>query len=172
MYSLLLQKKKPRNSHPAEKRSTGAADYVLKPVRWDRFKAVMDRFRPPATDVLIIDDDVDTRARIRVSLERDGWSVTEADNGLHALTRLESHTPGMVLLDLSMPVMDGFEFLERMRAKPGCSDIPVIVLTALDLSREERRRLQGVGQILNKGDVSMRTLAERLYGVAGISGAA
>ncbi len=152
--------------------SLGAADYVLKPVRWDRFKAVMDRFRPPATDVLIVDDDVDTRARIRVSLERDGWTVAEAEHGLDALAQLESHTPGMVLLDLTMPVMDGFEFLKRMRGRSECSDIPVIVLTALDLSREDRRRLQGASQILNKGDVSMRSLAERLHGFAGIGGAA
>ncbi len=152
--------------------SLGAADYVLKPVRWDRFKAVMDRFRPPANNVLVVEDDVDTRARIRASLERDGWSVAEAANGLDALTRLESHTPGMVLLDLTMPVMDGFEFLKRMRAKPECANVPVVVLTAHDLSREDRRRLQGASQILNKGDVSMRSLAERLHGFADIGKAA
>ncbi len=150
----------------------GAADYVLKPVRWDRFKAVMDRFRPPANDVLVVDDDAETRARIRSSLEGDGWSVAEAENGLDALTRLDSHTPGMVLLDLAMPEMDGFEFLKRMRARSECSDIPVIVLTALDLSREDRRRLQGASQILNKGDVSLRSLAERLHGFVGIGRAA
>lgn len=152
--------------------SLGAADYVLKPVRWDRFKAVMDRFRPPATDVMVVDDDVDTRVRIRTSLERDGWSVAEAENGLDALLKLDLHTPGMVLLDLTMPVMDGFEFLKRMRARSECSEVPVIVLTALDLSREDRRRLQGANQILNKGDVSMQSLAERLHQVAGIGRAA
>jgi len=98
--------------------------------------------------------------------------VAEAEHGLDALAQLESHTPGMVLLDLTMPVMDGFEFLKRMRGRSECSDIPVIVLTALDLSREDRRRLQGASQILNKGDVSMRSLAERLHGFAGIGGAA
>ena len=121
--------------------SLGAADYVLKPVQWDRFKAVMDRFRPPLNDVLIVDDDIDARARIRASLEREGWTVTEAENGLDALLRLESYTPGMVLLDLMMPIMDGYEFLRRMRARTECAEIPVIVLSALDLSREDRRRL-------------------------------
>ena len=81
-------------------------------------------------------------------------------------------TPLVILLDLTMPVMDGFEFLTRMRARSECSDVPVIVLTALDLSREDRRRLQGASQILNKGDVSMRSLAERLHGFAKFNRAA
>ncbi len=142
--------------------SMGASDYVMKPVRWDRFKSVMDRYRPPEGDVLIIDDDADTRARLRKVLERDGWSVGEAENGRDGLDRLAAAPPGIVLLDLTMPVMDGFAFLEAMRAKPECAAIPVVVLTALDLSLEDRRRLRGASQILNKGDVSMQALAERL----------
>ncbi|MDX7951390.1 MHYT domain-containing protein [Lichenihabitans sp. Uapishka_5] len=145
--------------------SLGAADYVMKPVRWDRFKSVMDRFRPPESDVLVIDDDADTRARIRKALERDGWSVTEAENGQDGLAKLAGLRPGIVLLDLTMPVMDGFTFLETMRGMPECAAIPVVVLTALDLTREDRRRLHGASQILHKGDVSLRTLAERLKGL-------
>ena len=146
--------------------SLGATDYVLKPVRWDRFKAVMDRFRPPHEGVLVIDDDPDTRERLRTLLEKDGWSVTEAENGQEGLDRLEAGRPDIVLLDLTMPVMDGFTFLERMRARPDCADIPVIVLTALDLTREDRRRLAGASQILNKGDVTMRALGDRLQQLA------
>ncbi|MCJ2131317.1 response regulator [Methylobacterium sp. E-045] len=142
--------------------SLGASDYVMKPVRWDRFKNVMDRYRPPENAALIIDDDPDTRMRIRKVLERDGWTVNEAENGRDGLDQLAAAPPGIVLLDLTMPVMDGFEFLEAMRAKPECTAIPVVVLTALDLSWEDRRRLRGASQILNKGDVSMQALAERL----------
>ena len=142
--------------------SLGASDYVMKPVRWDRFKAVMDRYRPPEGAVLVIDDDADARARIRKALERDGWTVNEAGNGREGLEQLTASRPGLVLLDLTMPVMDGFSFLEAMRAKPECAAIPVVVLTALDLTWEDRRRLHGASQILHKGDVSMRSLAERL----------
>ncbi len=142
--------------------SLGASDYVMKPVRWDRFKAVMDRYRPPEGAVLVIDDDADARARIRKALERDGWTVNEAENGREGLEQLAVSRPGLVLLDLTMPVMDGFSFLEAMRAKPECAAIPVVVLTALDLTWEDRRRLHGASQILHKGDVSMRSLAERL----------
>ena len=145
--------------------SLGAADYVMKPVRWDRFKSVMDRYKPPEGDALIIDDDPDTRARVRRALERDGWSVTEAENGQDGLDKLAIKRPGIVLLDLTMPVMDGFAFLEAMRAKPECADLPVVVMTALDLTWEDRRRLHGASQILHKGDVSMRDLAERLHGL-------
>ena len=143
--------------------SLGATDYVLKPVRWDRFKAVMDRFKPPEDSVLVIDDDADTRERLRKLLEGDGWRVTMAENGLEGLDRLASDRPGVVLLDLSMPVMDGFTFLERMRDRPECAEVPVVVLTALDLTRDDRRRLAGVSQILNKGDTTMRAVAERLH---------
>ena len=143
--------------------SLGATDYVMKPVHWDRFKMVMDRFRPPNDVVLVIDDDADTRHRLRAMLEKDGWSVTEAEDGRQGLERLDAGRPGLVLLDLTMPVMDGFTFLERMRARPDCADVPVVVLTALDLTREDRRRLAGASQILNKGDVTMRALGDRLH---------
>ena len=146
--------------------SLGASDYVMKPVRWDRFKHVMDRYRPPENEVLIIDDDPDTRARIRKVMERDGWAVDEAENGQDGLAKLAAAKPGIILLDLTMPVMDGFSFLEAMRGDPECAHIPVVVLTALDLTWQDRRRLHGASQILHKGDVSMRSLAERLQSLA------
>ena len=146
--------------------SLGAADYVQKPVRWDRFKAVMDRFRPPEGTALVIDDDVDTRDRLRSFLEKDGWTVVEAENGQDGLDKVDVERPGVVLLDLTMPVMDGFTFLQRFRGRPDCDDIPVVVLTALDLTREDRRRLAGANQIMHKGDVSLRAVAERLHRLA------
>ncbi len=146
--------------------SLGATDYVVKPVRWEKFKCVMDRFRPTGKSVLVIDDDDDTRGRLRTLLERDGWSVIEAGNGREGLDRLAEDRPGVVLLDLTMPVMDGFTFLGEMRKAPGCADIPVLVLTALDLSRDDRRRLRGASQILNKGEASMRMVGDKLHHLA------
>ena len=143
----------------------GAADYVKKPVSWERFKAVMDRFKPSHGDVLIVDDDEDARHRLRGVLERDGWSIAEASDGEEGLQKLAVTRPALVLLDLNMPRMDGFMFFERMREKPGFADIPVVVLTALDLTRDDRRRLQGASQILNKGDVSVNFLAQRLCAI-------
>ncbi len=146
--------------------SLGAADYVQKPVRWDRFKAVMDRFRPPEGTALVIDDDPDTRDRLRSFLDKDGWTVVEAEDGQDGLARVDAGRPDVILLDLTMPVMDGFAFLQHLRARPDCDRVPVVVLTALDLTREDRRRLAGANQILHKGDVSLRAVAERLHRLA------
>ena len=146
--------------------SLGAADYMMKPVRWDRFSKVMDRFRAPEGGVLIVEDNADVRQQVRLVLEKDGWIVTEAENGHEGLSRVAAARPQVVLLDLTMPVMDGFTFLEKLRAMPGCADLPVVVLTARDLTRDDRRLLRGASQILNKGDVSLRSVAERLHQLA------
>ena len=85
-------------------------------------------------------------------LERDGWSVTPAENGRVALARLTENRPDAILLDLMMPEMDGFEFLAELRRHESWRDIPVIVLTAMDLTDEDRRRLNGeVERVMQKG---------------------
>ncbi len=142
--------------------SLGAADYVIKPVDWNRLRHVMESFRDAEGDVLIVDDEEDARHRARIALEKNGWSVVEAADGLEGLEQVSRSTPRVVLLDLNMPKMDGFDFLKELRAKPGCGDIPVVVLTALDLTAEDRRRLRGANQVLHKGDISMRDLADKL----------
>ena len=144
--------------------SLGAADYVVKPVNWERLRHVMERFRDGSTDrsVLVVDDEADARHRTRSTLEKNGWTVTEAANGQEALDHVAQQRPGIILLDLNMPVMDGFEFLVALRQRPGCESIPVVVLTALDLTNEDRRRLRGANQVLNKGNVNLRDLGERL----------
>ena len=146
--------------------SLGAADYVMKPVRWDRFQSVMDRFRPPEGTALVIDDDADTRNRLRTFLVKAGWDVAEAENGQVGLDHVAKSRPKVILLDLTMPVMDGFTFLQRLRERPDCDDVPVVVLTARDLTRNDRRRLAGANQILHKGDLSLRSVAERLTRLA------
>ena len=143
-------------------RSLGAADYVAKPVEWDRFKQVMDRFRDADGDVLIVDDDADTRERLRTVLEKNGWSVVEAGNGAEALAQVRLAVPRVILLDLTMPVMDGFAFLHALREQPHCLDVPVVVLSARDLTAEDRQRLRSASQVLSKGDTSLRDLAGEL----------
>jgi CheY-like chemotaxis protein len=72
-----------------------------------------------------------------------GWRPVEAENGVIALDRLDSLKPDLILLDLVMPEMDGFEFLDTIRDRVDLSAIPVLVLTAKDLTQAERRRLNG-----------------------------
>ena len=153
-------------NEPALGASLGAADLVPKPVSWERLKSVMDRFRGDGGDVLVVDDDPDARLRLRTVLEREGWPVAEAANGQEALAAVARRTPQLILLDLTMPVMDGFDFLHALRERPGCADIPVVVLTARDLNAEERRQLQGADRVLQKGQTDLRTLAGEIRALA------
>ena len=141
--------------------SLGAADYLTKPVEWDRLKQLMERFRAerPAAPVLVVEDDADTRARLRTALERAGWTVAEAENGRVALERIAEHRPELVLLDLMMPEMDGAAFLQELHRKAEWRSIPVVVLTAKDMTTEERERLaQQTARVIQKGSTTLREL--------------
>jgi len=77
------------------------------------------------------------------NLEKEGWRVIEADNGRVALDFVSRSRPDVILLDLLMPEMDGFEFVEQLRQKSEYQTIPVVVVTAKDITDEDRRRLNG-----------------------------
>ena len=149
--------------------SLGAADYVMKPVEWDRLRSVLDRFREAEGDILIVDDDADQRDRMRRILETNGWSVSEAANGTAALAHVDIALPRVILLDLNMPKMDGFEFLKLLRNRPNCGTVPVVVLSAKDLTLDDRRRLRGADQVLNKGSTSLNELAQKLHTIDGLT---
>ena len=113
--------------------------------------------------VLIVEDDAQTREMLRVAVQKQGWQGIEAENGRIALERLSNQIPGVILLDLMMPEMDGFTFMAELRRRPEYRDIPVIVVTAKELSGEERQRLRGqVHQILEKGGYSTRELLNEI----------
>ena len=128
----------------------GAADHVDKPVAWDKLRKVMERFRDAEGDILIVDDDEDVRERLRTALERQGWTVLEARNGQEALSKVMHGPPRAVLLDLNMPVMDGFAFLHALREKPGCGALPVVVFSARDLTAGDREKLRVADRIVSK----------------------
>ena len=153
-------------NEPALSASLGAADTVLKPVEWSELKGVMERFRGDAGDILVVDDDADARARLRHVLTRNGWTVSEAANGQEALDVVAHAPPQLILLDLTMPVMDGFTFLHALRERPGCGNIPVVVLSARDLDAADRRRLGGADRVLSKGGTDLRELAGELRTLA------
>jgi len=133
--------------------SLGAVDYLTKPVDRKLLQKTLSRYY--CTDgncpVLLVEDDVETRRIMAHALEKAGWQVSEASNGQEALDMMPDVQPRLILLDLMMPVMDGFGFLAAMRARPEWEQIPVIVITAKDLSREDRSRLSGcVEEVLEK----------------------
>ncbi|WP_162914831.1 response regulator [Desertibaculum subflavum] len=132
--------------------SLGATDYLVKPVDRDTLIRVLRQVGQAADGhILIVDDDEIGRHRLKVALEDVGWRTAEADNGQVAIARLEEALPDAVLLDLMMPQMDGFEFLEAVRGRAEWRDLPVIVITARDLSADDRARLNGrVERVIQK----------------------
>ena len=139
---------------PVMAASLGAAASIPKPVNWDRLETAMAKFARENGLALVVDDDAEMRARLRSVMERSGWRVAEAGNGAEALAQV-SPPPDLVLLDLTMPVMDGFTFLHRLREMPGCADVPVMVLSARDITASERSELASADRILTKGETSM-----------------
>ena len=100
---------------------------------------------------------------MRRTLEQESWSVVEAENGLVGLDRLDTALPDVILLDLMMPEMDGFEFIKRVRANPNWRNIPVIVVTAKTLDAKDRQSLSGsVERLLHKGEQSLDELLATL----------
>jgi CheY-like chemotaxis protein len=132
----------------------GAAEYLTKPVDRDRIAGVLKKFAGDglARSALVVDDEPDARDMLRRSLESHGWSVTEAANGRLAIEKLQERRPSVILLDLMMPEMNGFQFVEELRKNADWRDIPVVVVTAKDLTPEERLLLENqVGIVLHKG---------------------
>jgi len=143
----------------------GAADYLTKPVDRRRLSKILERYscaRPPCP-ILVVDDDPANRASMRKILEKQGWRVTEVENGEVGLAAMEKERPSLIFLDLMMPVMDGFTFADRVRAHPEWRSIPIVVVTARDLTGEERRRLSGfVETVLNKAGSSKEGLLQQV----------
>jgi signal transduction histidine kinase/CheY-like chemotaxis protein len=144
----------------------GAADYLTKPVDRERLVAALRRFRgkePGVRPVLVVEDDPAAREVIRRTLERDGWHVWEAENGRAALKLLIRQMPDLVVLDLMMPEMDGFEFVAYLRQSERGRRIPVVVVTAKAVTAADRERLNGqVRRIFQKGSFTRAELIAEL----------
>jgi signal transduction histidine kinase/DNA-binding response OmpR family regulator len=150
---------------PARGFKLGAAEYTTKPVNRGRLSRLIKKYtcaHPPCA-VLVVDDDPAARARTRIILEKEGWRVSEAENGKVALECMEQERPVLVLLDLVMPEMDGFEFADRVRKHPEWRSVPIVVVTSHDLTGDERRRLNGyVETVIQKDGASSEALLHQV----------
>jgi len=145
--------------------SLGAVDYLTKPVDRELLHKTLNRYHcaDKVCPVLLVEDDVETRALMAQTLDKAGWMVSEAGNGQEALDMMTAVQPRLILLDLMMPVMDGFGFLAAMRAMPEWRHVPVIVITAKDLTVADRARLAGnVEEVLEKTAYTREQLLEHV----------
>ncbi|MEP7284396.1 MAG: response regulator [Chloroflexota bacterium] len=139
----------------------GASDYLTKPVDRDQLMSILRKHQCEtiSCEILVVEDDLATREMISRTLQKEGWDVDQAENGRVALEHIAKKLPGLILLDLMMPEMDGFEFVAELRKNEAWRKIPVVVITAMDLNQAERQRLSGLVEgILEKGAYSQEDL--------------
>ncbi|HEX8458977.1 MAG TPA: response regulator [Pyrinomonadaceae bacterium] len=136
----------------------GASDYMTKPFDREQLAATLARYRRTTqgqAPALVVEDDEATRGLLVRALEQEGWRVRAAGDGRAALQEVEAERPQLILLDLMMPTMDGFEFVQELHKLPDGNSIPVVVITAKDITLEDRLRLNGyVEKIVEKGAYS------------------
>jgi len=143
----------------------GAVGYLTKPIDRKNLVDLLGKYQAPSgrTRVLIVEDDAIQRERIRSWLEPQTWLLIEAENGRLALDRLRECVADVIILDLMMPEMDGFQLVAEMQKHPVWNQIPIIVVTALDLTAEDHARLNsGIEVVLRKETFSPATLIERV----------
>src|SRR6516165_5992427 len=143
----------------------GAVGYLTKPIDREKLVDLISKYRAPSgpTRVLVVEDDAMQRERIRSWLEPQRWLLVEAENGRLALDRLRECIADVIILDLMMPEMDGFQLVAEMQKHPVWNQIPIIVVTARDLTVEDHARLNsGIEMVLRKETFSPTTLIERV----------
>jgi signal transduction histidine kinase/DNA-binding response OmpR family regulator/ligand-binding sensor domain-containing protein len=146
----------------------GAEDYFTKPVEWPRLLRRLAEITgrdgtPRRARLLVVDDDPDVHEMLEHELSREGYVLERATTGAEALDRAESTRPDVIILDLMMPGMSGFEIAESLRLRESTSRIPIVVLTAKDLTSEDRERLRHWGSgLVMKGSASGARLIRAL----------
>ena len=143
----------------------GVVDFLSKPINWNVLSGILEKYKTITSNrhILIVDDDVTTRIILNKMLIKDGWRVAEAENGKDAIQRIKDEKPELILLDLLMPVMDGFELLKILQADDSMKGIPIIVITSKDLSEEDYAFLSdNVDRVIQKGKYTRKELIKRI----------
>jgi len=145
--------------------SLGAMEFLSKPIDRERLLRALPQCCPGKSPkpILIVEDDTTMREMLSRILRKEGWQVHEAPNGKVALEQVSLKVPGMILLDLLMPVMDGFAFLKELRRQETWREIPVLVITSKDISPQEKQLLEEkVVTIFQKGAYTREELLDQV----------
>ena len=144
----------------------GATEFLTKPIDRRHLVQLLERHAPQGAAglrALVVDDQADSREIMRHALEQQDWLVSEAENGRVALDRVAEESISLILLDLMMPVMDGFEFVMELRKVERWRGIPIVVVTAKDLRAEDRKRLtSGVVGLIQKSGLNRESLLAQI----------
>jgi len=144
----------------------GAADYLVKPINGQRLLGILQRYKKPnqRLKILSIDDDIHSQELVQAYLNGQDWDVTLAGNGREGLKELQTHPDfAVILLDLVMPEMNGFEFLEICHKTALTNNIPIIVISARDFTQQERKLLVQHSQaVVRKGMYDRNTLVSSI----------
>ncbi len=146
--------------------SLGASDYLVKPVSRNDLLQRLERLRNghPLQSVLVVDDDPIQQRVISTTLRDVGMTVVTCPNGLEALQWLQDHTPDLITLDLMMPGMDGFTVLEQIKHREPLDAVPVLIITAKEITSEDRRRLNSrIAAIIAKGPSEREELLREVH---------
>lgn len=144
----------------------GAADYILKPINRNELMTVLQKYRASQSPdtILVVEDDPSNREMLRRQLEKENWQVIAVENGREALEAIATHPPRLIISDLMMPEMDGFELVHELRQSDRWRSIPVIVLTAKELTEIDRQKLYGhVEKIFQKGSYQRQALLTEVH---------
>lgn len=145
--------------------SLGAVESLQKPVDRKKLASLVKQFASSeAKNALVVEDDPAARETMVRTLKGEGWEVDEAENGKIALEKTEHQEFGIILLDLMMPVMDGFEFLERLRSSDHPSaKSPIVIVTAMELNAEDRKRLlSNVHDVVQKSGEDVEEVLDKI----------
>ena len=143
----------------------GVVDFLSKPINWKKLNKLLQKYelKGESKHILVVDDDSSTRVILRKMLLKDSWNVDEAENGKVALKKIKIEKPELILLDLLMPVMDGFEFLKIIKANDIWGNIPIIVITSKDLTADDYSFLtSNVDKIIKKGQYTRKEIINRI----------
>ena len=146
----------------------GASDYLTKPIDRKVLVSVLGKYRTTTgtPSVLVVEDDQDIRDLMQRTLSANNWDVSVAENGLVGVEKLREHVPDLILLDLMMPEMDGFQFCTEIQKSEEWRSVPIVVLTAKDLTIHDRERLRGsVDKIIDKGSYTKEELIREVAGL-------
>ena len=149
--------------------SLGAADYVTKPIDWPRLKAALDRHRRLAAPglALVVEADVGTREELAGLLASEDWEAVQACDAEAARRLMTDWRPDLLLVNLELPEVGGFDLLRELRRSPEGRAVPVIALTEGGLPPEERARLRDqVRQVIQTGEDSVDDLLAELRRIA------